>query len=106
MPLSHHPPKARIHPPLPPAADVLRRLPKLRSVLHGFSNLEATISPLLMNPSEAKRIADNSVKTIRECYLTPAAEACYWRKLTKAWKAVSFELELYETVQVRHSQGD
>jgi hypothetical protein len=69
-------------------------------VQHDFSNLESTILTLLMNPPEAKRIADNSVKTFRERYLTPAAEACYWRKLIKAWRAVSFEPELYEMVQV------
>lgn len=58
-----------------------------------------------MDPVGARRIADNSVETFRERYLTPAAEACYWRKLIKAWRAVSFEPELYEPVAVKHSQG-
>lgn len=44
---------------------------------------------LLANPDEAQKIADNSVKTFRERYLTPAAEACYWRKLWDAYATVS-----------------
>lgn len=44
---------------------------------------------LLDNPDEAQKIADNSVKTFRERYLTPAAEACYWRKLYEAYATVS-----------------
>ena len=45
------------------------------------------------NSEEGKRIANNSVRTFRERYLTPAAEACYWRKLIKGWSEVSFEPE-------------
>jgi hypothetical protein len=44
---------------------------------------------LLANPAEAQRIADNSVATFRERYLTPAAEACYWRSLWEEYAAVS-----------------
>ena len=61
-----------------------------------FSNLESTIEHLLQDPEEARRIADNNVKTFRERYLTPAAEACYWRALINGWGKVSFEPELYE----------
>ena len=50
---------------------------------------------LLANPAEAQRIADNSVKTFRERYLTPAAEACYWRKLWDAYANVSETPKLY-----------
>jgi hypothetical protein len=44
---------------------------------------------LLANPAEAQRIADNSVATFRERYLTPAAEACYWRSLWEGYAEVS-----------------
>jgi hypothetical protein len=44
---------------------------------------------LLNNPAEAQRIADNSVATFRERYLTPAAEACYWRSLWEGYDGVS-----------------
>ncbi|KAL9067675.1 MAG: hypothetical protein Q9161_006757 [Pseudevernia consocians] len=44
-----------------------------------WSNLEETLQGLLADPAKAKKIADNSVRTLRDRYLTPAAEACYWR---------------------------
>jgi hypothetical protein len=44
---------------------------------------------LLQNPRKAERIATNNVKTFRERYLTPAAEACYWRGLWDGWAEVS-----------------
>jgi hypothetical protein len=47
------------------------------------------MAPLLANPAEAQRIADNSVATFRERYLTPAAEACYWRSLWEGYAEVS-----------------
>lgn len=46
-----------------------------------FSNLPDKIEPLVSDTEAARRIANNSVKTFRERYLTPAAEACYWRQL-------------------------
>jgi hypothetical protein len=54
-----------------------------------FSDLPATIEGLIANPDKAKLIADNSVTTFRERYLTQAAEACYWRTLWKGWAGVS-----------------
>jgi len=65
-----------------------------------FSDLSSAMNDLLNHPEKAKRIADNSVKTFRERYLTGAAEACYWRALIKAWKEVSFEPLLYSGVEV------
>ena len=44
-----------------------------------WSNLEETLQGLLADSAKAKKIADNSVRTLRDRYLTPAAEACYWR---------------------------
>jgi hypothetical protein len=46
-----------------------------------FSDLASKIEPLLDDPSKAQRIANNSVRTFRERYLTKAAETCYWRQL-------------------------
>lgn len=66
-----------------------------------FSDLDRTMSFLIGNPQEAKRIADNNVKTFRERYLTPAAEACYWRELIRGWGEVTFRPELYEVVDGR-----
>ncbi|KAL4784918.1 putative endoplasmic reticulum-resident kdel protein [Aspergillus varians] len=50
-------------------------------VSRDFHDLADQLQPLLADPAQAKRIADNSVRTFRERYLTPAAEACYWRSL-------------------------
>ena len=61
-----------------------------------FSDLETTMNDLLTHPEEARRISDNSVKMFRERYLTPAAEACYWRTLIQSWSEVSFSPELYK----------
>jgi len=36
----------------------------------------------------ARQIADNSRRMFRERYLTPAAEACYWRSLIRAWSGL------------------
>jgi hypothetical protein len=61
-----------------------------------FSDLEDKIEYYLSHPTEARRIADNGVRTFRERYLTPAAEACYWRKLFHGWAQISFEPEFYQ----------
>ncbi|KAL2851075.1 glycosyl transferase family 90-domain-containing protein [Aspergillus pseudoustus] len=53
-----------------------------------FSDLEDKVVPLLADTEKAQRIADNSVRTFRERYLTPAAEACYWRSLWDGYAGV------------------
>ena len=55
------------------------------------------MAPLLADPAEAQRIADNSVATFRERYLTPAAEACYWRSLWEGYAQVSEPPTLWTT---------
>ena len=66
------------------------------SVRDDWSNLEETMQELIDDPAKAKRIADNSVRTLRDRYLTPAAEACYWRRLIEGYASVSFEPDFYE----------
>lgn len=53
-----------------------------------FSDLADKIEPLISDTEAARRIASNSVKTFRERYLTPAAEACYWRSLLDGYAGV------------------
>ncbi|GLA64146.1 hypothetical protein ABZX51_000885 [Aspergillus tubingensis] len=53
-----------------------------------FSDLSDKLEPLLADPSLAERIANNSVRTFRERYLTKAAEACYWRRLFEGYGSV------------------
>ncbi|KAL4816561.1 glycosyl transferase family 90-domain-containing protein [Aspergillus spinulosporus] len=54
-----------------------------------WSDLERKVEFLLDNPQTAERIAENSVKTLRDRYLTPAAESCYWRALLRKYGEVS-----------------
>ncbi|TLD35782.1 DUF821 domain-containing protein [Venturia nashicola] len=63
-----------------------------------FSDLNEKMSYLIKHPEIAKMIAENSARTFRDRYLSPAAQACYWRKLFWAWRSVSFEPKLYEMV--------
>ncbi|KIW67558.1 hypothetical protein PV04_06802 [Phialophora macrospora] len=67
-------------------------------VSRSFDDLEEKISWLEAHDAEAQRIAANSVKTFREQYLTPAAEACYWRKVIHGWAKVSFEPDFFKVV--------
>ena len=46
---------------------------------------------------ETKQIIANSVQLFRERYVTPAAEACYWRELFKRYREVSYEPEAFAT---------
>lgn len=67
-------------------------------VARDFHDLEEKISWLEAHDTQADFIATNSVRTFREHYLTPAAEACYWRKVIHAWARVSFEPEFFKLV--------
>ena len=53
-----------------------------------FSDLSDKIEPLVEDTTAAKRIADNSVRTFRERYLTKAAESCYWRALFDGYGSI------------------
>lgn len=66
-------------------------------VKEDWSDLETKMENLLANPAKAKKIAQESTKVFRDRYLTPAAEACYWRKLFQGWRSVSFEPEFFKT---------
>lgn len=65
-------------------------------VKRDFSNLKSAMGRLLQRDEEVKRIAQNSVQTFRETYLTPAAQICYWRRMITVWaKTCKFEPRLY-----------
>lgn len=65
-------------------------------VANNFSNLEQLVTYYLDNKEEAQEIADNAKHLLRERYLTPAATACYWRRLLRSWRSVAFEPEVFE----------
>lgn len=60
-----------------------------------FSDLAEKMDALLADPAYAQTIADNSVRTFRERYLTPAAEACYWRALWRGYGRVTEHAKLF-----------
>jgi len=53
-----------------------------------WSDLEEKISFLEEHPSIKQMIADNAVTQFRERYVTPAAEACFWRALINGYASV------------------
>jgi hypothetical protein len=56
-----------------------------------FSDLPTTIKKYLHPPTlqdTGRLIADNARRMFKERYLTPAAEACYWRALIRGWASV------------------
>ncbi|KAF2003412.1 hypothetical protein P154DRAFT_486606 [Amniculicola lignicola CBS 123094] len=61
-----------------------------------FSDLETKVEELLDDPERAVAITRNSVATFRDRYLTPAAQACYWRHLIRSWAEVSFKPKGWE----------
>lgn len=63
-----------------------------------FSDLEGRIQDLLANPAKAREIAARSAEVFRDIHLTPAAQACYWRRMIDAWASVSFTPAGWEEV--------
>ncbi|KAJ5795261.1 CAZyme family GT90 [Penicillium paradoxum] len=67
-----------------------------------FSDLSEKMEPLVSDTEVARRIAHNSVKTFRERYLTPAAEACYWRAMFDGYAGVwNGTVQQWSTIQDR-----
>ena len=58
-------------------------------VARDWSDLDAKMEWLLADDARAERIADHMARTFRDRYLSPAAEACYWRRLIRSWSEVS-----------------
>jgi hypothetical protein len=58
-------------------------------VAPNWEDLEETIAYLRANPDVAKEIAKRRRRLITDIgYLSPAAEACYWRALMRGWASV------------------
>jgi hypothetical protein len=55
-----------------------------------ISDSEESTLGLLEVEEKAQLIAHKVVETIRDRYLTPAAQACYWRWIISGWADVSF----------------
>ena len=78
-------------------------------VKRDFKDLEKKLEGFLdgqKGMESARKVAEQSKRTFRERYLTPAAETCYWRALIRAWKEVQgFEVEFWKEVEVEGSDG-
>ncbi|KAK8128101.1 hypothetical protein PG984_009209 [Apiospora sp. TS-2023a] len=57
-------------------------------VKRDWSDLVPKMEELLADPERARAIASESTRVFRDRYLTPAAEACYWRRMFRAWRSV------------------
>lgn len=68
------------------------------SVKRDFSDLDTRMKFYLGHPDEAQRISDNARAAFRYQYLTPAAQACYWRRLISGYAEVAWKVEAYEVV--------
>ncbi|KAK8051530.1 hypothetical protein PG993_002915 [Apiospora rasikravindrae] len=65
-------------------------------VNRNFSDLVPKMEELLADPERARAIAAESTRVFRDRYLTPAAEACYWRRMFRTWRSVmDFEPKTY-----------
>jgi hypothetical protein len=64
------------------------------------SKMESFLNP--SSPAHSQVIADNALRTFRHRYLTPAAEACYWRALVRGWSSVQgFKPQVWEEMEVQ-----
>ncbi|KAF2235637.1 hypothetical protein EV356DRAFT_444753 [Viridothelium virens] len=69
-------------------------------VEHDFSDLESKMEHYISHPEEAARIAEEARSSLRDRYLTPAAEACYHRRMYKSWSELQqWEPELWKEVK-------
>ncbi|KAF2162390.1 hypothetical protein M409DRAFT_27398 [Zasmidium cellare ATCC 36951] len=93
---------AHFYPLLQPSGPEQNFIP----VQNDWSDLDATMtsytseSPTSSNPNSAKAIAARSVAMFRDRYLTPAAEACYLRRMVRLYAEVqNFEPQLWKTAK-------
>ncbi|KAB8339011.1 hypothetical protein FH972_021950 [Carpinus fangiana] len=70
-----------------------------------WSDLSVQMVKLRTNLDMAEKIADRSREVFGERYNTPAAEACYWRRLVDGWAKVTEPYEIYEEDMRRRWRG-
>ncbi|KAK3066462.1 hypothetical protein LTR53_017181 [Teratosphaeriaceae sp. CCFEE 6253] len=65
-------------------------------VRRDWADLEKKVQRYLTHLPASQKIADRAIATFRDQYLTPAAEACYWRRLVHGYSEVSEKPEVFE----------
>lgn len=69
-------------------------------VKNDWSDLRETMDHYLAHPEEAERIANRTKEVLRDRYMTPAAEACYIRRMIYEWaKVQKWEPKLFKEVK-------
>ncbi|KAI7369116.1 hypothetical protein KC336_g21044, partial [Hortaea werneckii] len=58
-------------------------------VRRDFTDLDKQMEYYLAHSQTSQRISDAARTTFRERYTSPAAEACYWRRLLQAWSSIA-----------------
>lgn len=71
-----------------------------------WSDLEEKMDYYLAHQDEAERIAERGRAVFRDRYMTPAAEACYIRRMIYEWaKVQKWEPKLYKDDKMEHMRG-
>lgn len=71
-----------------------------------WSDLEEKMDHFLAHQEEAEKIAEQGRRTFRDRYMTPAAEACYIRRMIYEWaKVQKWEPKLYKDKEMEHMRG-
>lgn len=73
--------------------------PNCVRVERNFSDLEAKVQYYNEHTAEAQEIASRAKEIFRERYTTPAATACYWRSLLRAWGTIAFKPVIMEKMK-------
>ncbi|KAI1252836.1 hypothetical protein MGN70_005042 [Eutypa lata] len=75
------------------------------AVKNDWSDLDEKMNYYLEHQDEAARIGEETERTLRNRYMTPAAEACYIRRMIYEWaKVQQFQPKLYK--QVKNDKGE
>jgi hypothetical protein len=76
------------------------------AVKNDWSDLPEKMDYYLKHQEEAERIAEQGRRTFRDRYMTPAAEACYIRRMIYEWaKVQQWEPKLYKDDEQEHMRG-
>ncbi|KAI9652928.1 MAG: hypothetical protein M1821_007775 [Bathelium mastoideum] len=74
--------------------------------LDSFVNLPETMDYHLSQQQQSERIAKNAREVFKDRYLTPAAQACYWRQMFEKWASVqSWDPEPWTIEQRSSGEG-
>ncbi|KXT02905.1 hypothetical protein AC578_1809 [Pseudocercospora eumusae] len=74
-------------------------------VKRDFSDLESKVEYYLEHPEDAERIIQNSINTFRNNYTSPAATACYLRRLIQEYSTVAFTPDVHRPATSKQGES-